>query len=111
MSTPQPSGVQHVVLMKFPEPLTPEDDARLREMVASWPERIGTMSECRLGQDLTGARSQAFQYLLLTVFPELDALASYTAHPVHQELVRFLEDRRCERLAFDYLLDESTDFA
>ena len=96
--------------MLRPEPLSPADEEQFRGMVASWPEKIGTMSECRLGADLTGARTRGYQYLLYTVFPDTDVLAAYVAHPVHQEMVAFLDERACTRLAFDYYLDASTDF-
>jgi len=96
--------LQHVVLMRFPAPLDAADDARLREMVNSWPDKIGTMTECRVGSDLTGARSQGWHYLLHTVFPDETTLQAYIDHPVHQELVTFLNERQCERLAFDYFI-------
>jgi hypothetical protein len=105
------SRLQHVVLFKFPVPLTAHEDAELRSMVASWPEEIGTMSECRFGGDLSGERTRGYHYLLSTVFPSAEVLAEYVAHPVHQELVAWLDARQCERLAFDYYLDEATDFA
>ncbi|HEY7043817.1 MAG TPA: Dabb family protein [Nocardioidaceae bacterium] len=101
-------ALQHVVLMKFPTALSAAEDAKLRSMVASWPSEIGTMTELRFGGDLTGDRSRGYQYLLLTVFPDADTLAAYVAHPVHQELITFLNERDCERLAFDYYLDDST---
>ena len=102
--------LQHIVLMKFPRPLSAEEDATLRTMVASWPEEIGTMTELRFGGDLTGERARGYQYLLVTVFPDADTLAAYVAHPVHQELVTFLNEHDCERLAFDYYLDDATRF-
>jgi hypothetical protein len=100
--------LQHIVLMKFPAPLSVEEDARLRSMVACWPEEIGTMTELRFGGDLTGERTRGYQYLLVTTFPDAETLADYVAHPVHQQLIRFLDEQACERLAFDYYLDEST---
>ena len=102
--------LQHIVLMKFPSALSADEDATLRAMVASWPEEIGTMTELRFGGDLTGGRSRGYQYLLLTVFPDADTLAAYVSHPVHQLLIRFLDDHGCERLAFDYYLDDATRF-
>ncbi len=102
--------LQHIVLFKFPTPLTAAQDAQMREMVAEWPTAIGTMTDLRFGGDLTEARSRGYQYLLLTVFPDADTLAAYTSHPVHQDFVRFLDDHGCERLAFDYYLDSSTRF-
>jgi hypothetical protein len=96
--------------MKFPTALSADEDATLRSMVASWPKEIGSMTELRFGGDLTGDRSQGFQYLLVTVFPDADTLTAYVAHPVHQELVAFLNEHECERLAFDYYLDDATRF-
>ena len=48
--------LQHIVLMRFPEALSADEDATLRTMVASWPDEIGTMTELRFGGDLTGQR-------------------------------------------------------
>ena len=104
MSSP-PQSLQHIVLMSFPTDLSEAEDADLRAMVASWPTEIGTMSAARIGRDLTGERSRGYQYLLYTVFPDEQALADYVAHPVHQKLVRWLDERNCERLAFDYHID------
>lgn len=111
MTEPTESRLQHVVLFSFPEPLTEAEDVQLRAMVASWPEQIGTMSECRLGSDLTGARNRGYQYLLFMVFPDTETLAAYVAHPVHQDMIAFLDARGCTRLAFDYYLDATTDFS
>lgn len=102
--------LQHVVLLKFSEPLTAAENAEMHAMVASWPDAIGSMDELRFGGDLTGARARGYQYMLVTVFADADTLASYVAHPVHQEFVAWLDARACERLAFDYYLDESTWF-
>lgn len=97
--------LQHVVLMSFPTDLSESDDAELRAMVASWPAEIGTMSAVRIGRDLTGERTRGYQYLLYTVFPDAATLAEYVAHPVHQTLVRWLDARQSQRLAFDYYID------
>lgn len=101
--------LQHVVLLSFPTDLTPEEDAELHAMVHSWPKEIATMSQARIGRDLTGARTRGYQYLLYTVFPDTDTLKEYVAHPVHQQLIRWLDARSCQRLAFDYYLDSTTD--
>ncbi|MBA3234015.1 MAG: Dabb family protein [Propionibacteriales bacterium] len=108
---PVNTSLQHVVLLKFPAPLSEVEAEQTRAMVARWPGDIGTLTELRFGADLTGTRTRGYQFLLVTVFPDADTLAAYVAHPVHQEFVRWLDDHDCERLAFDYYLDESTRFA
>lgn len=93
---------QHVVLMRFPNALSDADEEWMRSVIDGWAVTIGTLVECRFGADLTGDRSQGWQYLLHTVFADKDAFEAYVVHPAHQELVTFLNDHRCERLAFDY---------
>jgi hypothetical protein len=93
---------QHVVLMRFPEPLDEASEAWMTSVIEGWSQTIGTLVECRVGADLTGERSQGWHYLLYTVFADREAFEGYVVHPAHQELVTFLNDRSCERLAFDY---------
>jgi Stress responsive A/B Barrel Domain len=100
--------LQHIVLFSFPRELSEEEAAQMRSMVASWPEKIGLMSKCRFGTDLTGARTRGYRYLLYTEFPDLAALHSYRAHPVHVEFMDWLAERECTPLAFDYHLDDHT---
>lgn len=103
------SRLLHVVLMRFPSALDAAQDAELRRIVLSLPSEIDDLLTCRFGSDLTGSRTDGYQYLLHTEFTSTDTLASYVAHAAHQVLVRWLEDHECQRLAFDYYLDESTD--
>jgi Stress responsive A/B Barrel Domain len=101
-------SLQHIVLFKFPRELTADEDAKLRAMVASWPELIGTMTKVRLGTDLTGARTRGYSHLLYTEFPDFDTMTAYRAHPVHVEFLSFVSELGCEPLAFDYVLDSQT---
>jgi len=100
--------VQHVVLFNFPRPLSAEDEAAMREMVASWPSEIGLMSKCRLGTDLTGARTRGYSHLLYTEFEDVDTLSRYRAHPAHVRFSDWVTERDCTVLAFDYHLDQGT---
>ncbi len=100
--------VQHIVLFSFPRELTQDEAAQMRQMVASWPREIGLMTRCRLGTDITGARTRGYGYLLYTEFPDLAALTQYREHPVHLQFLDWLGQRDCTPLAFDYLLDQNT---
>ena len=100
--------LQHIVLFSFPRELTEDEAAQMRGMVASWPSEIGLMTKCRFGTDLTGARTRGYRYLLYTEFPDVAALNSYRAHPVHQRFFDWLVERDCTPLAFDYYLDDTT---
>jgi hypothetical protein len=101
-------SLQHVVLFSFPDDLSPEDDAEMRRLVESWPEAIGGMTSIRLGRSINEERTRGYQYLLYTEFPDVETLVTYQKHPVHQEFLRWVLDRNCTPLAFDYHLDEQT---
>jgi hypothetical protein len=100
--------LQHIVLFSFPRELSAAEAADMRAMVASWPGKIGLMTKCRFGTDLTGARTRGYNYLLYTEFPDVEAMNAYRAHPVHLEFLDWLVERDCTPLAFDYHLDGDT---
>jgi Stress responsive A/B Barrel Domain len=101
-------SLQHIVLFSFPQDLSPEDDAEMRRMVEEWPQAIGGMTAVRLGRSINEERTRGYQYLLYTEFPDVETLVTYQKHPVHQVFLRWVLDRDCTPLAFDYPLDEST---
>ena len=103
-------SLQHIVLFSFPRDLSDDEVAEMRAMVASWPAQIGLMTKCRLGTDLTGARTRGYSYLLYTEFPDVAAMTEYRAHPVHVTFMSWLSERDCTPLAFDYVLDKQTVF-
>ena len=100
--------LQHIVLFRFPEPLSGPDAAAMRAMVASWPGEIGLMTRCRFGTDLTGERTRGYTYLLYTEFPDQQTLRRYQEHPVHLAFLNWIRERECTPLAFDYYLDGGT---
>ena len=101
-------SLQHVVLFSFPADLTKEDDAEMRRQVEAWPAQIGGMTAIRLGRSIDEQRTRGYQYLLYTEFPDVETLVTYQKHPVHQQFLRWVLDRDCTPLAFDYHLDETT---
>jgi hypothetical protein len=100
--------VQHVVLFSFPRELSADEAAEMRAMVASWPREIGLMTRCRLGADITRARTRGYSFLLFTEFPDVDAMNAYREHPVHVAFMNWTVEHDCTPLAFDYELDEQT---
>jgi hypothetical protein len=101
-------SLQHIVLFSFPQDLSAEDDAEMRRMVEEWPEAIGGMTAIRLGRSINEDRTRGYQYLLYTEFPDVETLVTYQKHPVHQVFLRWVLDRDCTPLAFDYPLDPTT---
>ena len=100
--------LQHVVLFSFPTDLGDDDWAEMRAMVRSWPEQIGGIDTIRLGPSINTERTRGYQYLLYTEFADLEALVRYQKHPVHQMFLKWVLDRDCTPLAFDYYADKDT---
>ncbi|MBJ7609157.1 MAG: Dabb family protein [Candidatus Dormibacteraeota bacterium] len=100
--------LQHVVLFSFPQELSTQDAADMKAQVASWPSQIGCMTQLRFGADLTGARTNGYSRLLYMEFAGTAELERYRQHPVHQAFNRWIVERQCTPLAFDYFLDPDT---
>jgi hypothetical protein len=101
-------SLQHIVLFSFPNELSEADDADMRRQVEAWPAEVGGMTAIRLGRSFNEERTRGYQYLLYTEFPDQAALVAYQQHPVHQQFLRWVLDRDCTPLAFDYDLDDAT---
>jgi hypothetical protein len=100
--------LQHVVLFSFPRELSDLEYDDMRRQVAAWPQAIGGMSRLRFGADLTGARTNGYSRLLYMEFAGTDELKAYQQHPVHQAFNRWILERDCTPLAFDYFMDDDT---
>jgi Stress responsive A/B Barrel Domain len=100
--------LQHVVLFSFPQDLTEEDWADMQRQVRSWPKEIGGIDVMRLGPSINSERTRGYQYLLFMEVADQAALVTYQKHPVHQQFLRWVMERDCTPLAFDYFLDAQT---
>ena len=100
--------MQHVVLFKFPQELSPEEERYLFDSVARWPREIPGFTRLRLGKDV-GGRGGGYQYLLLTEFEDEDRMREYFPHPLHKEFGDWVAEMRCEVLRMDYPLDERAE--
>ena len=101
------SRVQHVVLLKFPRVLTPEEERWMFGVVGKWPTEIPGFTRLRLGKDV-GGRAGGYEYLLLTEFESAEAMEAYFPHPKHQEFASWVAEMRTEVLRNDYVLDGLT---
>jgi hypothetical protein len=100
--------LQHIVLFSFPAELGDADWADMQQQVRSWPAEIGGIDKIRLGRSINTERTRGYQYLLYMEVEDEKALVTYQQHPVHQLFLRWVIERQCTPLAFDYYLDEST---
>lgn len=102
-------AVQHVVLFKFPEQLSPADEDAMRRAIGSFGEQIGEATRLRFGADVGGGgRTQGYNYLLFSEFPDEASLQRYREHPVHHDFLDWVAEHDASLLGFDYVLDEQT---
>ncbi len=106
MSDP-PVAVQHIVLFRFPHPLSDDDVDAMRRQIRGWIGTIDGLRRVRFGADVSG-RSQGHQVGLLTEFDSAEQLEAYFPHPAHQSFARWVAHRECVVLAFDHPLTDET---
>lgn len=90
--------LRHIVLMKLNDPAdVAECDDRLQAMGGRIPEclSLGTGRNVR-------EHAAAYDISLVTEHADLDGLAAYLAHPVHQEFLEWLNPRIAARAVVDH---------
>ena len=98
---------QHVVLFKFSNELSSEDEAEMFQRVRAWPETIEGFTGLRFGKDVSG-RSGGYDYLLLTEFVDEAAHQAYYSQPAHVAFSEWMFAHDCEVLRVDYPLTDQT---
>lgn len=98
---------QHVILFKFPQELSPQEEEEMFRHVRAWPDSISGFTGLRLGKDV-GGRSGGFDYLLLTEFENEEAHQAYYSEPAHLAFAEWIAERGVEVLRVDYPLDDKS---
>ena len=97
--------ITHLVFFKMlPEAGGANGQANARELVRklrALPEAIPEIVELDAGLDISRGPA-SFDVGLLTRFHSLEDLETYRVHPVHQEVVRFVQATTADRAVVDY---------
>ena len=94
---------QHVILFKFPVPLSDDEEKEMFEQVRAWPDAIPGFTGLRFGKDV-GGRNEGYAYLLLTEFESEQAHQAYYSHPTHVAFSEWIAERKPEAIRVDYPL-------
>lgn len=101
--------IQHVVLLRFAEPLSATDRDYFISKLSEMPGVVDGFLRLRLGPDLNeGERARGYQLLMLSEHTDVSALRRYQEHPRHVALSEWVRARGGEALAFDYQLTGET---
>lgn len=98
---------QHVVLFKFAEELSAEDEKEMFERIRKWPDSIAGFAGLRFGRDVSG-RSDGYDYLLLTEFEDEQAHQAYYSQPAHSAFSEWVFNHDVEVIRVDYPLTKET---
>jgi hypothetical protein len=98
---------QHVVLFKFPQDLSPQEEQEMERHISAWPDSIRGLIGLRFGKDV-GGRSRGYDYLLLTEFENEEAHQAYYSHPAHEAFAEWIAAHEAEVIRVDYALDDQS---
>ena len=94
---------QHVVLFKFPQELTPEEEKEMFDQVRGWAGTIDGLTGLRIGRDV-GGRADGWMYLLLTEFESTETHLAYYSHPDHVAFSEWVAAHKAGVARIDYPL-------
>ncbi len=93
--------IQHVALIKYPEPKRPGFKEEAEELLHPFATGIAGIRDFHWGWDISG-RSRGYHLGLVMAFETPAELAAYTPHPVHQAFSQWTARQGGEVLAFDF---------
>ena len=89
-------------LLPEAEGSTGEENARkLLELLQDLPDHIPEIVELKAGLDISKGPA-SFEVGLLTKFRTLEDLETYRVHPVHQQVIAFVQATTASRAVVDY---------
>lgn len=92
--------ITHVVLFKLKNP-TLDEVERLRALLMDMEGKIPTLRHIEAGVDV--ARSdRSYDLALLTGFDSMNDLDAYKKHPVHQQVINYIEEVKESVVCVDY---------
>lgn len=93
--------ITHVVMMKFKPEVTTEDIDELEALLGRLPDRIQEIQSYDFGRDVVRSE-RSYDFVLVSVFANLDTLKHYQVHPEHQVVVKKLGSMCTHIAAVDY---------
>ena len=92
--------ITHIVLFKLLN-CTPERAAEARQVLAGMAGKIPELRHLEVGVDLVHSE-RSYDLALLARFDSLDDLQAYQVHPVHVEVVKYMQGVRQSAVVVDY---------
>ncbi|MFJ6651845.1 Dabb family protein [Microbacterium sp. NPDC091313] len=78
--------IRHIAVFRFVDTFSADQREAWMRMLRALPDRIPELRRLSVGVDVLSAAS-SHEIGLVADFADLDALAAYTRHPAHQEVL------------------------
>jgi hypothetical protein len=92
--------ITHIVLFKLLE-VTPEKAEAARQVLAGMAGRIPELRHLEVGVNIVHSE-RSYDLALLARFASLEDLQAYQVHPLHVEVVKYLQGVRQAAIVVDY---------
>jgi hypothetical protein len=92
--------ITHIVLFKLLE-VTPEKAEAARQVLAGMAGRIPELRHLEVGVNVVHS-DRSYDLALLARFASLEDLQAYQVHPLHVEVVKYLQGVRQAAIVVDY---------
>jgi hypothetical protein len=93
--------LKHVVFMKFKAGIGDAQISDLEKGLAGLPARIPEIQGFEFGRDVVRSE-RSYDFALVSVFADLDAMKRYQVHPDHQVVVKQVVSMCDSLLAVDF---------
>ncbi len=92
--------IKHVVMWKFKEENKEENMNKAKEILLALPPIISEIKKMNVYFDI-GHKDMSMDLMLDTEFESLEALETYTVHPEHQKVSKFIRSVIESRVVID----------
>jgi hypothetical protein len=94
--------IRHVVFFKFKQGIGEEEILDLEKSLAALPPVIPEILSYEFGRDVVRSE-RSYDLALVSTFNDLDAMQHYQKHPVHQVVLKKVNDLCESVLAVDFV--------
>lgn len=92
--------ITHVVMFRLINPAS-ENIAKTKEVLMNMKGKIPQLREIEVGVDLLRS-SRSYDLVLITKFSSMDDLKIYQEHPVHQNVLAYMNAVRESSISVDF---------
>ncbi|WP_109209568.1 MULTISPECIES: Dabb family protein [Microbacterium] len=99
--------IRHVAVFRFVPEFSAEEREHWMSLLRALPEQIPQLRSLSVGADVLGGPA-SHELAIVADFDDLDALAAYTRHPAHEEVLRISAPVKLSLATVDFEMPEAS---